>query len=206
MKMNPKKDGALGELLTAASHKVLNDLILELAAEWPDVRRECFEFLKSHVSVSKALEKRSEGEIVLALWSELAPDLDELDGYGGGDYTSEDHVGELLDQIRMRLISKKVGPDHRREILDMVLPFIESGNAGLAYNPWRDKSKMRPFSSRRGLHPRIICPWPHAWILPGSTWKLAMPKRPFPGCSGYLQKSVFRSMIGISCCSKFMIG
>ena len=52
----------MAELLAAASPKVLTDLILELAVEWPDVRRECFEFLKSHVSVSKALEKRYEGE------------------------------------------------------------------------------------------------------------------------------------------------
>lgn len=120
MKKKSKKSIALAELLAVASPKVLTDLILELAAEWPDVRRECFEFLKSHVSVSKALEKRSEGEIVLALWSELAPDLDELDSYGGGDNATEDHVGELLDQIRTRLDSEKVGSDHRREILDRV--------------------------------------------------------------------------------------
>ena len=65
----------MAELLAAATSKVLTDLILELAAESPDIRRECFEFLKGHVSVSEALEERSEGEIVLALWSELAPDL-----------------------------------------------------------------------------------------------------------------------------------
>ena len=121
----------MAELLAAASPKVLTDLILELAVEWPDVRRECFEFLKSHVSVSKALEKRYEGEIVLALWSELAPDLDELDSYGGGDYVTEDYVAELLDQIRTQLNSKKVRSKDRHEILDRVLPYIESGNAGM---------------------------------------------------------------------------
>jgi tetratricopeptide (TPR) repeat protein len=131
MTKKPKKQDALAELLAAASPKILTDLILKLAEEWPDVRRECFDFLKIHVSVSKALEKRSEGEIVLALWSELAPDLEELDEYGGGDYATEDHVAELLDQIRTQLDSKKVGPDDRREILDQVLPFIESGNAGM---------------------------------------------------------------------------
>jgi hypothetical protein len=131
MAKKPKKRDALSELLAAAPPKALTDLILELAAEWPDVRRECFDFLKSHVSVSKALEKRSVGEIVLALWSELAPDLGELDDYGGGDYATGDHVAELLDQIRTQLDSKRVGSGHRRKILDRILPFIESGNAGL---------------------------------------------------------------------------
>jgi len=126
-----KKGNALVELLAAAPPRVLTDLILELAAEWPNVRRECFEFLKTHVSVSKALKDRSEGEIALALWYELAPDLEDLESYGGGDYATMDHVADLLDQIRTQLDSKKVRSDHRREILDRVLPYIESGNAGM---------------------------------------------------------------------------
>jgi hypothetical protein len=106
MAKKPKKSDALAELLTVASSKVLIDLILQLSVDRPDIRRECFEFLKTHVSVSKELKKRSEGEIVLALWSELAPDLDELDDYGGGNYATGDHVAELLDQIRRQLDSK----------------------------------------------------------------------------------------------------
>lgn len=131
MAKKTKKKDALAELLAAATPKVLSDLILELANEWPDVRRECFDFLKSRVSVSKALKKRSEGEILLALWSELEPDLEELDEYGGGDYDLADHVGELLAQIWTHLEAKKVDSDYRREILDRALPFIESGNAGM---------------------------------------------------------------------------
>jgi hypothetical protein len=52
MKKKPKKGDALVELLAAAPHKVLTDLILELSRESPEVRRECFDFLKSQVSVS----------------------------------------------------------------------------------------------------------------------------------------------------------
>jgi tetratricopeptide (TPR) repeat protein len=40
-------------------------------------------------------------------------------------------VADLLDQIQTRLDSKKVESGHRREILDQVLPYIESGNAGM---------------------------------------------------------------------------
>ena len=150
MAKKPRKEDALAEILTVANSKTLTDLILKLAAERPDVRRECFDFLKSHVSVSKALEDRSEGEIVLALWSELAPDLSELDDYGGGDYATMDHVGELLYQIQTQLDSKKVGSNYRLEILNNVLPFIESGNAGmddmlydLAYAACYDDAELR---------------------------------------------------------------
>jgi len=150
MSKKPKKEDVLAELLKVASSRVLTDLILQLAADRPDVRRECFDFLKMHASLSKALEKRSEGEILLALWSELEPDLTELDDYGGGDYATEDHVAELLDQIRTQLNSKKVGSDHRSEILDRALPFIESGNAGMddllyevAYAACYDDSDLR---------------------------------------------------------------
>ena len=86
----------------------------------------------------------------MALWSELAPDLDELDDYGGGDYATAEHVAGLLDQIRRQLDSRKVGSDHRRKILDRVLPFIKSGNAGMddmlyevAYAACYDDSDLR---------------------------------------------------------------
>jgi len=122
---------ALTDLLESAPHKILSKLILELATEFPEVRRECFDFLKFQVSVSKAPKSRSEGEAILALWSELVPDLDELDSYGGGDYGTQDLVAELLDQIRERLDTKNVETDHRQEILNLVLPYIKSGNAGM---------------------------------------------------------------------------
>ena len=126
-----KEAGVLSELLAAAPSEVLTNLILQLATVRPDIRRECLDFLKTHVTVSTALEKKSEGEIVLTLWSELAPDLGEMDAYGGGDYATRDHVAELLYQIQTQLGSKKVEADYRREILDCVLPYIENGNAGL---------------------------------------------------------------------------
>ena len=125
------KGDALTDLLEAAPHKVLSKLILEISTEFPEVRRECFDFLKSQASVSKALKNRSEGEAILALWSELVPDLDELDSYGGGDYATEDLVAELLNQIRERLAAKNVDTEYRQEILNLILPYIKSGNAGM---------------------------------------------------------------------------
>jgi hypothetical protein len=170
MAKKSKKEDALVELIAVASTKTLTDLILQLATDRPDVRRECFDFLKTHVSLSKALEKRSQGEIVLALWSELAPDLSELDDYGGGDYATEYHVAELLDQIRTQFDSKKVEPDLRREILDRVLPYIESGNAGMddplyevAYAACYDDSDLRRLAQ--------------AFEAMGNDWKIGHARR-----------------------------
>jgi hypothetical protein len=132
-KTHNKKD-ALAELLAAAPPQVLKELVGQLVARSPDIRRLCFDFLKSHIPLSDALEKRSEGEVVLALWNELEPDLSELDEYGGGDYGIMDHVGELLEQICTHLDKKNIPPDYRSNILDFVLPYIKSGNSGMDDN------------------------------------------------------------------------
>ena len=121
----------LVDLLEAAKPETLITLIAELAIGRPDVRRECFDYLKKHVSLTTAQKARSEGEIVMALWWELSPDLEELDDCGGGDYRTVDHVAGLLDEIRKKLVNSKIEERVRREILDEVLPFITSGNAGL---------------------------------------------------------------------------
>ena len=64
MTKKAKKREVLTELLEAAPHKVLSELILELATEFPEVRRKCFDFLKSQDSISKSLEKRYPEEIL----------------------------------------------------------------------------------------------------------------------------------------------
>lgn len=131
MVKNQKKQDALTDLLAIAPTKVLTDLILQLVAESPDTRRVCFNFLKTHVALTDELEKRSEGEVILALWDELEPDLSELEEYGGGDYGLADRVGELLYQIGKHLDKKNISADYRHEILDRVLSYIESDSSGM---------------------------------------------------------------------------
>jgi hypothetical protein len=118
-------------MLATAPSRTLTDLLVRLATTRPDVRRECFDYLKKHVPLSDSQQNQSEGEVLLALWSELAPDLSELDDYGGGDYDQADHVAGLLHEIEQKLSRKKIDAGYRRELLDNVLPYIESGNAGL---------------------------------------------------------------------------
>jgi hypothetical protein len=73
MAKNKKQQDPLADFLNAASPEVLAHLIVRLASSRPDVRRECFEYLKKHASLSPEQKKRSEEEAVLALWSGLSP-------------------------------------------------------------------------------------------------------------------------------------
>jgi hypothetical protein len=131
MAKEPKKNDALTDLLAIAPAKVLTDLTLHLAAKSPDTRRMCLDFLKTHVSLTDDLAKRSEGEVIIALWDELEADLSDLDEYGGGDHDIVDRVGDLLYQICKHLEKKTVSSDDRHEILDHVLSYIESDNSGM---------------------------------------------------------------------------
>jgi hypothetical protein len=126
-----KQNDPLRHLLEAAENKVLIELIEALAIVNPEVRRECFEYLKTHVKLSPGQKETSEGETVFALWGELEPDLTELDDYGGGDYALADHVADLLYEIVEKLTKNNVPQEYREHLLNEVLPYIQSSNAGL---------------------------------------------------------------------------
>ena len=126
-----KQDDPLAALLETAPKAKLVDLIVRVAASRPSVRRECIDYLNRHTALSPSRKKQSEGEKLLALWAELAPDLDELDAYGGGDYDADIHVSSLLQEIAQALSRKKIDSDYRQKLLDNALSYIESGNVGL---------------------------------------------------------------------------
>lgn len=139
-----KRSDPLDELIDLAPAEVLRELVKKLASShvyaiapyeeegWQRrMRRECFEFLKEHVSLTPTTKEDAEGEAVFALWDELEPDLAELDEYGGGDYDTQDHVGSLLYELSQRLGKGGVSQKGRRALLDEVFPYIRSGNAGV---------------------------------------------------------------------------
>ena len=145
-----RTDNALNNLLASTGPETLRDLVSALAFRDPEVRRECFEYLKAHPPLSRAQKQTSDGEVVLALWEELYPDLEEMDDCGGGDYHVVDHVGDLLGQIREKLADGNASYEVRRELLEEILPFIKSGNAGLddelydtAYAACREEAEWR---------------------------------------------------------------
>jgi len=67
-----RKDPLKG-LIEAANPDILGKLIEELASDKPEIRRECFEFLKDHVTLTPDEDSVSEAEALFALWWELEP-------------------------------------------------------------------------------------------------------------------------------------
>jgi hypothetical protein len=131
--MSKKKKSAdpLNELLGAATPETIIALVSGLAVKFPEVRRECLAYLKKNVSLTPVQSKKADGELVKALWWELLADLGELDEYGGGDDDVVDEVGSLLMQIGEKLDEGGIDAKVRQELLEEVLPFIKSGNAGM---------------------------------------------------------------------------
>ncbi len=126
-----KQDDPLRALLERLSKAQLLDLLVHVSRTRPAVRSECLDYLNKYAALSPGRRKQSEGEKLLALWAELAPDLDELDAYGGGDYDIDLQVSCLLQEITQALSQNKINAGYRQNLLDNVLPYIESGNAGL---------------------------------------------------------------------------
>ena len=153
-KIKKQKDPLEG-LIEAANPDVLGKLIKELALDRPEIRRECFEFLKDHVTLAPDEDTVSEAEALFALWWELEPDLSDLDEYGGGDYDLVDHVGDLIYEVYKGLQDRKIPREYRQELLDQVLPYIHSSNAGLddalydvAYGACHDEDDLRDLAER----------------------------------------------------------
>jgi hypothetical protein len=148
-------DDALGRLIRAADAPVLAGLVRQLAGLSPEVQRTCFEYLGKHVTMSSDLLEDAAAGAVFALWSEIEPDLAELDDYGGGDDETQDRVGSLLYDLATKLQKDSVPRADRRALLDKVLPYIRSGNAGMAdalydaaYAACRDDEDWRDLAER----------------------------------------------------------
>ncbi len=154
-KKKKKRKDPLDQLVEAAGPEILGKLVKRLAVARPKIRRECFEFLKKHAILTPDEEAVSGAEAMFALWMELEPDLSELDEYGGGDYSTENHVGGLLFELSEKLQKNRFPAEYRRELLDQVLPYIRSGNAGLddalydvAYAACYDEDDLRDLARR----------------------------------------------------------
>ena len=130
MAKNKIQADPLVELLEAANREMLVTLIAELAAHRPDVRRECFDYLNKHVSLTTEQKRDSEGEIIMALWNELYSELQDFDERGGGEYDRENDLMEQLGDIITKLENSMVAEEVRRGLLEEVMPFIISSNAG----------------------------------------------------------------------------
>lgn len=68
-----KRKDPLDQLIQNASHEILGRLIKELSVGRPEIRRDCFEFLKEHVRLSSDDMSVSSGEMIFAIpgWKSL---------------------------------------------------------------------------------------------------------------------------------------
>lgn len=121
----------LGELTERADPELLKQLIHWLANKDPIVRRECLDFLKQKITLPTQSIVKVDTEEIWTLWEELEFDLSELDEYGGGSDEMEEHVSECLSQIEELLKEKEISKEERIALIEEVLPFIHSGNAGM---------------------------------------------------------------------------
>src|SRR5579862_5480403 len=82
----------LAQLLDATERPALIDLVRQLAALSPEAERTCFEYLREHTARTPKARASAAAGVADALWSEIDPDLAELDDLGGGDYATQDDV------------------------------------------------------------------------------------------------------------------
>lgn len=154
-KRKRQSEGSLDDLIDVADATVLGQLVKQIVALRPDVRRECVEYLQKKVTLSPKAIADADSEIVFALWAELEFDLSELDEYGGGPHDVEYKVSDLLYELAEKLSKSEIPRDDRRALLDEVLPYIKSRNSGMedslydvAYAACQDDEDLRDFAQR----------------------------------------------------------
>ncbi|MFZ2052899.1 MAG: hypothetical protein WAU81_01760 [Candidatus Aminicenantales bacterium] len=150
-----RDDDLLSFLIRSADEKTLRRLILHLSNADILIRRRCLDFLLRSLRLPDDEASAAEAESALALWEELEGDLAELDEYGGADDETTDHVSSLLYELAKKLSKKKIPRQGRRKILENVLAYIQSGNAGLdddlyevAYASCHDDEDRRHLAGR----------------------------------------------------------
>src|SRR5690348_2295963 len=104
----------LDSLIQAADAALLAELVRRLAANRPEVRRECLEFLQQHVQVTAEARADAEAAAAFALWEELQPDLHDLDQYSGGPEETLERVTDLLRELAEKLDQSAIPRDARR--------------------------------------------------------------------------------------------
>ena len=128
---NTKNEDPLISMLNAASKDDLIELIEALMGNDLSIRRICVNHLKEKVIVSSSVTADADASVALTLWHEVEPELSELDEYGGGDYKLMEDVGEGLYELYKKLKEVTLTDEDRYELLNEVMSYIESGNAGM---------------------------------------------------------------------------
>jgi len=148
-------DDPLKSMLKAATREDLIALLLEIAGENLTIRRHCIDYLKGTVKIDLSTHRSAESSAALTLWYEVEPELSELDEYGGADYDTIDAVDEVLHQLMEVLEELTLDEEDREDLLDEVISYIKSGNAGMddnlydiAYATCKNDGDLRELAKR----------------------------------------------------------
>jgi len=148
-------DDPLKSMLKAATREDLIALLLEIAGENLTIRRHCIDYLKGTVKIDLSTHRSAESSAALTLWYEVEPKLSELDEYGGADYDTIDAVDEVLHQLMEVLEELTLDEEDREDLLDEVISYIKSGNAGMddnlydiAYATCKNDGDLRELAKR----------------------------------------------------------
>lgn len=148
-------DDPLKSMLKAATRADLIALLLEIAGENLTIRRHCIDYLKGTVKIDLSTHRSAESSAALTLWYEVEPELSELDEYGGADYDTIDAVDEVLHQLMEVLEELTLDEEDREDLLDEVISYIKSGNAGMddnlydiAYATCKNDGDLRELAKR----------------------------------------------------------
>lgn len=151
---NNNKD-PLNSLVSAAGKDVLAELVLKLAKSDISIRRKSLDQLKDKVEIKDSVREEAGSSATLSLWYEIEPELAELDEYGGGDYGVMDDVSEALYELSEALKKTVMSGHDREELLNEVVGYIKSGNAGMddelyevAYSACRNNDELRDLAER----------------------------------------------------------
>lgn len=152
---NKSNKDPLINMLNAATKTDLIGLIKELIEDSLSTRRMCIDYLKERVVVNSSIHDSAESSAILTMWYEIEPDLSELDAYGGGDYHVERNVRDTLYKICEKLNKITLTEEDKEELLNEVLSYIKSGNAGMdddlydvAYTICKNDSDLRDLAKR----------------------------------------------------------
>lgn len=148
-------DDPLKSMLKAATREDLIALLLEIAGDNLTIRRHCIDYLKGTVKIDLSTHRSAESSAALTLWYEVEPELSELDEYGGADYDTIDAVDEVLHQLMEVLEELTLDEEDREDLLDEVISYIKSGNAGMddilydiAYATCKNDGDLRELAKR----------------------------------------------------------
>lgn len=121
----------LAELTERADAGLLKQLIHLLADKDPAVRRECLNFLKQKITLPTQAIIKVDAEEIWTLWEEVESNLSELDECGNDPEGMEEHLSDCLCKIEDLLKEREFTKKDRAALIEEILPFIHSGNAGM---------------------------------------------------------------------------